>query len=214
MDFDQFRHIAEIGADGDLGAVGPESETDRVGGIVGDGESMDVNVADGKTLTGLYGFDATETFTERVRENALQSIHGGFGDIKGSLPEAENLRETIAMVGVFMSDENGVEAIEVALNGGEASQGFAFAKASVYQDAGAFGCEQGKVARTAGSEDGDAQTDGDTPKDTAQACSVRASEACASGRPVESLAVTTFEIMAEPWRGVNVESIWGEENRE
>jgi len=169
MDFDEFRHIAKIGADGDLGAVGPESETDGVGGIVGDGESVDINIADGKTLAGLYGFNAAEAFAERIRENALESIHGGFGDIKGRLPETEDLRETIAMVGVLVSDENGVEAIEVALDGGEASQGFAFAKARVYQDAGAFGCEQGKVARTAGSEDGDAQTDGDTPKDTAQA---------------------------------------------
>jgi len=212
MDFDQFRHIAEIGANGDLGAVGAESETDGVGGIVGNGESVDVNIADRKPLARLYGFNTTEAFAEGVRENALQSIHGGFGDIKGGLPEAENLRETIAMVGVFVGDENGVEATEVALDGGEARQCFAFAKASVYQDAGAFGFEQSKVARTAGSEDGDAQTDGDTPKDTAQASLARASKSLCRCGPDESSAITTFEIMAEPSRGVNVESIWGEEN--
>ena len=55
MDSDVIGQIAEIGADGDLGAVGAECESDRVGGIVGDGERVDVDVADRETLASLDG---------------------------------------------------------------------------------------------------------------------------------------------------------------
>jgi hypothetical protein len=63
------------------------------------------------------------------------------------------------VIGVFMRDENRVEAIDVALDGGEARESFAFSKASVNEDASGFRFEQGQIARTAGGEDGDAQAD-------------------------------------------------------
>ena len=47
------------------------------------------------------------------------------------------------MIGVLVGDENGVEAVDVALNGGKAGESFAFSKAGVNEDAGAFGFEQG-----------------------------------------------------------------------
>ena len=71
MDLDEFGHIAEIGANGDLGAVGAEGEADGIGGVMRNGEGVDVNVADGKMLASLDGFDATEALGEGVREGAL-----------------------------------------------------------------------------------------------------------------------------------------------
>ena len=47
------------------------------------------------------------------------------------------------MVGVFVGDEDGVETVDIASDGGEAGEGFAFSKAGVNEDAGAFGFEQG-----------------------------------------------------------------------
>src|SRR6516165_12076893 len=64
MDLDKFRHVAQIGADGDLRAIGAKGKTDGVGGIVRDGEGVDVNVADSKALAGLNGFHAAETLTK------------------------------------------------------------------------------------------------------------------------------------------------------
>jgi len=58
-----------------------------------------------------------------------------------------------------VGDEDGVEMVELRFDGGEAGQGFALAEASVHEDAGAIGFEQGEIARTAGSEDGDAKAD-------------------------------------------------------
>jgi hypothetical protein len=61
---------------------------------------------------------------------------------------------------VFVSDEDGVEMIEIAFNGSEAGESFAFAEAGVDKDAGSFGFEQCEIARTSGGQDGDAQADG------------------------------------------------------
>jgi hypothetical protein len=150
VNFDKLGHIAEVGTDGNLGAVGAKSETDGIDGIVRDSEGVDIDVADTKALAGLNGFNATEALAEGFGENALKNAHGGLGDEERSLPETENLRKTVAVIGVFVSDEDSVEVIEIAFDGGEASKGFAFTKASVNKDAGVFGFEQGKIARAAG----------------------------------------------------------------
>jgi hypothetical protein len=156
VDFDKLRHVAEVGADGHLGAVGAKSETDGIDGIVRDGEGVDVNVADTEALAGLNGFDAAEALAEGFRKNALKNAHGGLGDIKRDLPETENLRKTVAVIGVLVGNEDGVEMIEVAFDGGETSESFAFTEASVNKDAGAFGFEQSKIARAAGRQNRDA----------------------------------------------------------
>ena len=69
------------------------------------------------------------------------------------------MREAVAVVGVLVGDEDGIEAVDVALNGGEASESFAFSEAGVNENAGGFCFEQGEIARTARSEDRDAQAD-------------------------------------------------------
>jgi hypothetical protein len=104
VDFDKFRHVAEVGADGNLGAVGAKSETDGIDGVVRDGEGVDINITDTKALAGLNGFNAAEALAEGLRENALKNAHGGLGDVERALPETEDLRETIAMVGVLVGD--------------------------------------------------------------------------------------------------------------
>ena len=143
MDSDVIRQVAEIGADGDFCAVSTEGESDGIGRIMRDGERMDVNVADGETLASLDGFDASEALAESVGQNALEGFHGGLGDIERRLPEAEDLREAVTMIGVFVGNEDRVEAIDVALDSGEAGEGFALSEAGVNEDAGGFRFEQG-----------------------------------------------------------------------
>src|SRR6267142_5352769 len=48
MDSDVVWKVAEIGADGDFGAVGAEGESDGVGGVVRDSERVDVYIANGE----------------------------------------------------------------------------------------------------------------------------------------------------------------------
>ena len=143
MDSDVIWKVAEIGADGDFGAVGAEREANGVGGVVRDGEGVDVDVADGEALAGLDGFDAAEAFAESVGEDALEGSHGGLGDVERGFPEAEDLREAVAVVGVFVGDEDGVETVEITSDGGETGEGFALSEAGVNENAGGFGFEQG-----------------------------------------------------------------------
>ena len=118
VDSDVVREVAEIGADGDFGAVGAEGESYRVGSVVRDGEGVDVNVADGEALTGLDGLDATEALAEGVGQDALESVHRGLGDVKRGFPEAQDLREAVAVVGVLVGDEDGVKTVNIAADSG------------------------------------------------------------------------------------------------
>ena len=143
MDSDVVWEVAEIGADGDLGAVGAEGEADGVGGVVRDSERVDIYIANGEALACLDGFDATEALAEGVGKDALQGFHRGLGDVEGRFPEAEDLWEAVAVVGVLVGDEDGVKTVDIAPDGGEAGEGFALSKAGVNEDAGGFSFEQG-----------------------------------------------------------------------
>jgi hypothetical protein len=165
VNFHKLRHVAEVGADRDLDTVGAKRKPDGIRGIVRDGEGVNVNISDGEALAGFDGFHTVQAFAKCFGKAALERGHGRFGDVKRCFPEAKDLRKSVAVVGVFVGDEDGIEMVEIALNGSEASQGFAFAQTSVYQDASAVRFEQGDVARTAGSEYGDAQADGNSPRE-------------------------------------------------
>ena len=68
------------------------------------------------------------------------------------------------MVGVFVGDQDAIEAVKVFFDGGQARQSFTLAQAGVHEEASAFGFEQRDVARTAGGENGNAQADGESPR--------------------------------------------------
>jgi hypothetical protein len=159
MHFDMIRHVPKIGTDGHFSAIGPKCESHRVNSIVGNAKSMDINIADRKALPRLNGFHALQVLAEGIGKDAVQRFHGRSGHVKRRFPQPENLRKAVAVVGVFVSDQNGVEAIKLPADSGKAGQGFAFSKAGVNEDAGAFGFEQRGVARAAGGKNGDAQTD-------------------------------------------------------
>ena len=78
------------------------------------------------------------------------------------------------MIGVLVSDEDSIEAVEVALNRGKPCQGFAFAQARVYKDAGTLRFEQRKIARTARSKYGNTQADGNSPRRKSKTCKIMA----------------------------------------
>jgi len=67
------------------------------------------------------------------------------------------LRQAITVIGMFVSDENTVEVIDILFDGREACERFAFAQTAVHQEASSPGFEQRYVARTAGRQDGNAE---------------------------------------------------------
>ncbi len=156
--------IPKVRTNRDLCPIRAKSESHRVRRIMRNSERVHINVSNGKALAGLDGFDAAEALAEGFWEDAVERVHGGFGDVERRFPEAEDLGEAVAMVGVFVGDEDGVEMVYFALDGGEAGEGFAFAETSVDEDAGGVAFEQGDIARTAGGKDGNAQADVKSPE--------------------------------------------------
>ena len=114
MDADVVREVAEIGADGDFCAIGAEGEAYGIGRVVWDGKSVHVDVADGEALAGLDGFDAAKALAEGVGQSSPEGIHRGLGDVERGFPETEDLREAVAVVGVLVGDEDGIETVDVA----------------------------------------------------------------------------------------------------
>ncbi len=149
MDFDQLGHVAEIGNDGHLRAIRTEREPDGVRRIMGNRESVHVDIADGEMLARLDTFDALEPLAKRFREDALHCIHGRFGDVERRFPDAQHLRQAVAVVGVLVGDQDAVNALDSSFDGREARQRFALAESGVHEEAGALGLEQSNVARAA-----------------------------------------------------------------
>jgi len=159
MNLDKFGHIAEIGDDGQLCAVRTKRKPNRIGGIVRNGESVDVDIANGEMLASANRLDTTKAFPKRMRQNALHGVHRWFGDVERRFPETQHLGKAVAVIRVFVGDEDAVDAVNGFLDGGEPRQRFALAQAGVHEEAGALGFEQGDVARTAGRQNGNPQAD-------------------------------------------------------
>ena len=66
MHFDQFGHVAQVGDDGHFRAIRTECEADRVGGVMGNREGVDLNIADGEALASVNGFHATQTLGKSI----------------------------------------------------------------------------------------------------------------------------------------------------
>ncbi len=159
MHFDEFGHVAQVSDHGHLRAIRTEGETNGVGGVVGNCEGVDVNVADGEMLAGVNRLDAVEPLAESFRKNALHGIYGGFGDVERSFPQAEHLWEAVAVVSVLVGDEDTVDVVDGSFDGSEAGQRFAFAQTGVNEEAGPLGLKQRDVARAAGRQYGYPQAD-------------------------------------------------------
>jgi hypothetical protein len=159
MHFDKLRHVPEVCADSHLRAIGPKRKPDGIGGIVRNREGVHVDIPDRKALAGLNRFGALQPLPKRVGKDALQRVHRRFGHIKRRFPKPEDLRQAVAMVRMFVRDQDSVEVFKFSPDGGQARERFPFTQPGVNKDAGAFGFEQRQIARTAGRQYGDAQAD-------------------------------------------------------
>src|ERR1700688_4093841 len=125
MDFHEFRHVAKIGNQRHLGALATKRETDGVDGIMRNRESVYFDIADHKTLAGMNGFYASDAFAKSFGQAAAQRIESGLGNIQRSFPERQHLRQTVAMISVFVGDKDAVEVVDRHFDGGESRKSFA-----------------------------------------------------------------------------------------
>ena len=137
MDADGIGEIAEVGGDGDFDALGAEGEAYGVGCIVGDGEAVDVDIADDEAGAGL------EEFEDGLE---LAPGDGGGGEAAAVDGDAELLRdggEAGDVVGMLVSNNDGGQRFGVDVDGGQALEGFLAAQTGVDEDAGSLGGDEG-----------------------------------------------------------------------
>ena len=112
-------------------------------------ERADLKVADTKSLASFDFLKTLDTFTESFRKNSIERIQRAFGYVQRRLPHAQHLRQAVAVINMFVGDENAVDVVDVFFDGRQPRQRFAFAEAAINDESGAFGLEQGNVARAA-----------------------------------------------------------------
>ena len=157
---DQFRHVAEVCDDGHLCAIRVERVANRLDRVVRDGKRVNLHIPDLESRPWPDEFDPLELRFWTIRINLQEFEIGWLREIGRALPIARELRETVAMIGMLVRDQDGVDVLgTAAAEGFESAKHFAAAKASVNQESGVFGFEQRAVARAAGSEDGDPERD-------------------------------------------------------
>jgi len=160
MLLDQLGHVAKVGDDGDLHAGGAEREADGIGGVVGDGEGRDFDIADFEFQAGADVFDAAGSFRRRIGEHFFDFAVRRLGEVGGTIPIASELGQAVAVVGVLVGDEDGVHVLGTgAAESFEAADDFLAAETGVYEESGAAGLEKSRIAGAAGGQNGDAKGD-------------------------------------------------------
>ena len=149
MKFHKLREIAKIGDDGNFCAVGAKGVADGISGIVRNREGGNFDVANHEALARANVFDTIQFFRRRLRENAADFDASVFGKISGSTKMSRELREAAGVVGMFMGNENAIEAFGRFANRCEAAKSFFAAQAGVNEERGAVCFQQRGVAGAA-----------------------------------------------------------------
>ena len=113
MNFDEFRHIAEVRHERHLRAIGAKREADRVGRIVGNLKRVNIDITNRKMLAGLNGFHTAQALRESFGQGTAQRVHRLFRDVQRRFPQSEHLRQAIAVIDVFVGDQDAVDAVDV-----------------------------------------------------------------------------------------------------
>ena len=77
-----------------------------------------------------------KALAKTVGQGAVQRVHRLLGNIQRRFPHPQHLRKAVAVIAVFVRDENTVEVLDVLFDGCQARQRLAFAEAGVNEEAG------------------------------------------------------------------------------
>jgi len=114
---------------------------------VRDQERVNVNVPDREVLPRVYGFHFFEALPKSFGKNPLHRSHRRLSDVQRRFPQAKHLRQAVAMIRMFVSDENSVEVLNGPSGSSEAGKRFALAESAVHEESGPLRLEQRNVPR-------------------------------------------------------------------
>ena len=149
MHLHKLGHVSKISDQSHLGSIGAKREANRIGSVVWNLKSVDIDIADSEVLAGLNSFHTAQTLPKPIGQGTVQRLHSLLGNEQRRFPKAKHLRQAVAVVAMFVGDENAVYAVDAKFDGSETGERFAFAEAAIHEESGALCLEQGDVARAA-----------------------------------------------------------------
>ena len=146
---DQFCRMAEIGDEPDIADGGVEQITDGVLGVVRDGECVHHHVGDFKARARVE-----EPAVEFRLQLKFKRLLCGAVAVNGDVEFLRDAGESLNMVGMFVSDENGGEVFRHTADGGEALADLARAEPGVHKYPRLSGFDVGAISARTAAEDG------------------------------------------------------------
>lgn len=115
--------VAQVGGDGNLDSLRSECEAHRIDGIVRDGETRNIEIADAKRAAGLKLFEHGSGLTP------IDEARGAAADIdrKTAFGAIDQSGQPLGVVRMLVRDQDGGQSVNVFSNGGQALRDFAAA---------------------------------------------------------------------------------------
>src|SRR5882757_5331073 len=98
MYFYQFRQISQVRHQREFRAVRFERKSNGIGGVMRNRERVDVNIANHESLARLNLLHCIQPLAKSIWQSFAQRVEGRFGDVERSLPHAEHLRKSAAVI--------------------------------------------------------------------------------------------------------------------
>ena len=146
MELHRVRDIAEVGDHADLDALRAEAETHRIDRVVRNSKAVDIDITNGKSGAGLKAIEPRCVLIPGNRGSREPGNENG--DLEGS----GQRYQAAHVIGVLVSDEDGIQAFRQLADRGHPRHDIALAEAGIDEKAGAFGAYESRVPRTAARE--------------------------------------------------------------
>jgi len=146
----QFRHVAEVGDEGDVAGGGTDQKTNGILGVVRNGKGVHQQVADFKARAGVK--EVAGKFGLQLK---FKCFFRGTVAINRDVQFGGDADQSLDVVGVFVRNENGSEIFRHPTDGGEPLADLARAEPGVHEDADFIGFDVGAIAAGTAAENGE-----------------------------------------------------------
>jgi phosphoribosylformylglycinamidine synthase subunit PurS len=140
----RIRKIAQISGDRNLDAFGAERESDRIGRVMRDGETGDVDIADREAGTRLEQFEAGRAVAPIVIPSDGGRRHSG--NVNRNPQLAREDLQTTDVIGMLMGNQDRGQRFRIAAGRVEAFKSFFTGKPGIDQETGSLRSNQRTIA--------------------------------------------------------------------
>ena len=146
----QFRHVTEVGDEGDVTGRCAQQITDGILGVVRDGKGIHLQVADLKTRAGVE--EVAVKFGFQLK---LKRFLRGTVAINRNVQFGGDSDQSLDVVGMFVRDQDAGEIFRHAADVLKALADLARAEPGIHEDAGFSGFDVGAIAAGTAAENGE-----------------------------------------------------------